>query len=136
MGQGFRTALATLLSSKLGLPADRLTLTIGDTDAAPQHVTAGSWGMASAIPAAAQAADELLAGLQRLSPGGAPGRTPDHILRDAGRPFLEVEVRRVPPGMPDAALTRMRSGVVTLAGAEYPGYVSLSYIDHFVQVRG
>ena len=57
MGQGIRTALAAAVSRKLGVPAQRIEAVIGDTRAAPQHLTAGSWGTASAIPAADAAAE-------------------------------------------------------------------------------
>jgi xanthine dehydrogenase YagR molybdenum-binding subunit len=134
MGQGIRTAIAAIVASKLGVPAERVTAIIGDTDAAPQHVTAGSWGTSSGVPAAAQAADEMLAALQRLSPDGEPGRPPDRILRDAGRPFLEVEVRRLPPAMPDAAFGRLANGLVAIAGPDYPDFVTFSYIAHFAEV--
>lgn len=135
MGQGIRTALAAILSSKLGVPAERVTALLGDTAAVPQHNTAGAWGTATAIPAAARAADEMLAALRRLSPDGAPGRSPEQILRDAGRPFLEVEVRQLPQGLPDAAFARLTQGLMTIAGPEYPEFVSFSHIAHFVEVR-
>ena len=74
MGQGIRTALAAAVSSKLGVPAANVVAVIGDTRASPQHMTAGSWGTASAIPAAIEAADAMLKALAKLSPGGPPGR--------------------------------------------------------------
>jgi xanthine dehydrogenase YagR molybdenum-binding subunit len=135
MGQGIRNAIAAVLASKLGVPADHITAWIGDTDAAPQHNTAGSWGTATAVPAAAQAADDMLAALRRLSRDGAPGRSPEQILRDAGRPFVEVEVRCLPIGLPDAAFGRLTNGLLAIAGPEYPEFVSFSYIAHFVEVR-
>jgi xanthine dehydrogenase YagR molybdenum-binding subunit len=49
MGQGIRTALANAVSRKLGIPAEKVIAIIGDTRAAPRHLTAGSWGTASAI---------------------------------------------------------------------------------------
>src|SRR3954453_12208640 len=51
MGQGIRTALANAVSRKLGVSSEKIIAIIGDTRAAPQHLTAGSWGTASAIPA-------------------------------------------------------------------------------------
>jgi xanthine dehydrogenase YagR molybdenum-binding subunit len=135
MGQGIRTAIAAIVSSKLGVPAENVTALIGDTNVAPQHNTAGSWGTTSAIPAAAQAADDLLAALHRLSPDGPPGRSPDRILRDAGTPFLEVEIRRLPTGLPDAAFGRLTQGLLAIAGPDYPDYVTFSYVAHFVEVR-
>ena len=76
MGQGIRTALAAAVSSKLGVPAANAVAVIGDTRASPQHMTAGSWGTASAIPAANEAADAT----SRLCEG-KPGRLPDPTPR-------------------------------------------------------
>ena len=64
-----------------------------------------------------------------------PGDRPTQILRDAGRPFLEVETRRLPLGLPDAAFGRLTKGLLAIAGPEYPEFVSFSYITHFVEVR-
>jgi xanthine dehydrogenase YagR molybdenum-binding subunit len=135
MGQGIRNTIAAVLASKLGVPSANVTAWIGDTNAGPQHNTAGAWGTATAVPAAARAADDMLAALHRLSPDGAPGRSPDQILRDARRPFLEVEVRHLPVGLPDAAFGRLSKGLLAIAGPEYPEFVSFSYIAHFVEVR-
>ncbi len=42
MGQGLRTAIAAVLLEGPGINADKLDIVIGDTTAAPQHMTAGS----------------------------------------------------------------------------------------------
>ncbi|WP_407529353.1 xanthine dehydrogenase family protein molybdopterin-binding subunit [Methylobacterium oryzisoli] len=134
MGQGIRTALANVLAAKLGISPERVTAEIGVTGATPQHVTAGSWGTATAVPAASEVADALLAELRKLDPGGT-ARQPAEILKAAGRPFLEVEVRRKAPGQPDAIFDRLAGGQVASAGPAYPEFVSLSYVAHFVEVR-
>lgn len=134
MGQGIRTALANAVSRKLGVPAEKVRAVVGDTRAAPQHLTAGSWGTASAIPAAEDAADAMLTALAELSPIAIAGRTPDEILRAAGRRSLEVEVRRKAPGQPDAIFGRLRARLPSIAGPVYGSYVTFSYIAHFVEV--
>lgn len=134
MGQGIRTALANAVSQKLGVPAEKVTAVIGDTRAAPQHLTAGSWGTASAIPAAADAADAMLKALGELSPSNT-ARTITEILKDAGQPSLEVEVARKAPGQPDAVFGRLRAGLPTIGGPAYGSYVTFSYVAHFVEVR-
>ena len=63
MGQGIRTALAAALGRKLGVSPDRVVAVIGDTRVAPQHLTAGSWGTASAVPTVSEAADAMLKAL-------------------------------------------------------------------------
>jgi xanthine dehydrogenase YagR molybdenum-binding subunit len=135
MGQGVRNTIAAVLTAKLGVDASRITSWIGDTDAGPQHNTAGAWGTATAVPAVSRAADDLLAALRRLSPDGVPGRPFAQILSDAGRPFLEVEVRHLPAGLPDAAFARLTNGLLAIAGPVYPEFVTFSFIAHFVEVR-
>ena len=135
MGQGIRTALANAVSRKLGVSAEKVIAIIGDTRAAPQHLTAGSWGTASAIPAAEDAADAMLKALAELSPVAFAGRTPAEILKAAGRRSLEVEVQRKAPGQPDAIFGRLCAGLPSMGGPVYGNYVTFSYIAHFVEVR-
>jgi xanthine dehydrogenase YagR molybdenum-binding subunit len=134
MGQGIRTALAAAMARKLGVSPEQITVEIGDTSVAPQHLTAGSWGTASAVPTASEAADAVLKALAELSPHEAPGRTPAQILRAAGRSSLEVEVRRKAPGQPDEIFGRLVAGLPAVGGPIYPDFVTYSYIAHFVEV--
>jgi xanthine dehydrogenase YagR molybdenum-binding subunit len=135
MGQGIRTALAAAVARKLGVAPEQVTAELGDTRAAPQHLTAGSWGTASAVPAASEAADAMLKALTELAPGGVSGRTPAEILKAARRPALEVEIRRKPLGAPDAIFGRLVTGLPSIGGPVYPEFVTFSYIAHFVEVR-
>ncbi|MBV8421052.1 MAG: xanthine dehydrogenase family protein molybdopterin-binding subunit, partial [Hyphomicrobiales bacterium] len=135
MGQGLRTALAAAVSRKLGVPAANVVAVIGDTRGAPQHMTAGSWGTASAIPAANAAADAMLNALARLIAGGAAGRTPAQVLKAAGRASLEVQIQAKAPGQPDEVYGRIAAGQLSFAGPVYPEFVTFSYSAHFVEVR-
>jgi xanthine dehydrogenase YagR molybdenum-binding subunit len=135
MGQGIRTALVAAVGRKLGVPPEQVELVIGDTRAVTQHLTAGSWGTASAIPAADAACDAMLKALGDLAPGGISSRTPAQILKAVGRPSLEVEVRTKAPGHPDAIYDRLTAGLVSPGGPIYPEFVTFSYIAHFVEVR-
>jgi xanthine dehydrogenase YagR molybdenum-binding subunit len=135
MGQGARSAIAAIVARKLGVDPFGVTAVIGDTRGVPQHLTAGSWGTASAVPAVSDACDALLKGLREISPGGPAERTPAQILKDAGRPSLEVETRKASPGQTDAVFDQLLAGQFTIAGPIYPEFVSFSYIAHFVEVR-
>jgi xanthine dehydrogenase YagR molybdenum-binding subunit len=135
MGQGIRTALAAAVGRKLGIAPDQVLVEIGDTRSTPQHVTAGSWGTATAVPAADEAANAMLTALAELLPGGAVGRSPAETLRAAGRRSLDVTIRRKAPGQPDAVFGRLASGLPAAAGPNYPDFVSFSYVAHFVEVR-
>ncbi|HEY9227786.1 MAG TPA: molybdopterin cofactor-binding domain-containing protein, partial [Gemmatimonadaceae bacterium] len=127
MGQGIRTALAAVVSRKLGVPVERVTTVVGDTRIEPQHVTAGSWGTSSTTSAAEAAIEELQKALAVLSPGDAAGRTPEQILRAAKRESLEVEVQHKGAGQPDAVWDRLRSGLPAIIGPVFPDHVTFSY---------
>jgi xanthine dehydrogenase YagR molybdenum-binding subunit len=135
MGQGIRTALVAAVGRKLDVSPEQVELVIGDTRAVTQHLTAGSWGTASAVPAADAACDAMLKALSDLAPGGAAGRTRAQILKAAGRPSLEVEARTKAPGHPDAIYERLNAGLVAPGGPVHPEFVTFSYIAHFVEVR-
>ena len=135
MGQGLRTALVNVLSRPLDVAPGRIRLQIGDTRGAPQHLTAGSWGTATAIPAAEEAARQLLAALRRLPGVTDAGQTPAGMLRQARRDQLEVEVRTKAPGQPDQIFEKLQGGQVATAGPVYPEFVAMSYVAHFVEAR-
>jgi xanthine dehydrogenase YagR molybdenum-binding subunit len=135
MGQGIRTALAAVVSRKLGVAAERVVAIIGDTGTVSQHMTAGSWGTASAIPAASDAADAIREALVKLDPSGPLGRTPAQILQAAGRASMEVEVRSKGPGQPDTVYGEIAAGQLSFAGPTYPQFATFSYSAHFVEVR-
>src|SRR5260370_42482731 len=65
MGQGIRSAIGFLVAGDLGIALADVNVGIGDTRVAPQHLTAGSWGNATALPAVQSALHALR---QRLDP--------------------------------------------------------------------
>jgi xanthine dehydrogenase YagR molybdenum-binding subunit len=159
MGQGIRTAIALTVAGVLGVPAGRVRVALGDTAAPPQHLTAGSWGTATVVPAVQQAATEVRARLIALATGAANsplrGVAPDRIvladgkltgpggqvvavaavLYDAHRTFLDSEVRRLAPGQGGQAMDRAMQGLPAAAGPEYPEFVAMSYAAHFAEVH-
>jgi xanthine dehydrogenase YagR molybdenum-binding subunit len=135
MGQGIRTALAAAVARKLAVPPEGVVVLVGDTRIAPQHVTAGSWGTASAVPTASDAAEAMLQALDQLAPGRSSNQTPAEILKSVRRPLLEVEVRRKAPGQPDAIYDRLAAGLPCVGGPIFADFVTFSYIAHFVEVR-
>jgi xanthine dehydrogenase YagR molybdenum-binding subunit len=135
MGQGIRSALAATVARKLGVAPERVVAEIGRTGVTPQHLTAGSWGTASAIPAADAAADALLRALAELDPNGVPRKSPAQVLKDARRPSLEVEIRTKAPGQGDEIYGRLAAGLPSIGGPVYSRFVTFSFIAHFVEVR-
>jgi xanthine dehydrogenase YagR molybdenum-binding subunit len=135
MGQGARNAVAAAVADVLNVRADQVTTLLGDTNGPPPHLTAGSWGTATAVPAARQAAIDMRAALRQLQPDASSDATPADILRRAKRASLEVEARNQAPGAPDAVFDRMNQGLIAYVGPEFPEFVSFSFIAHFVEVR-
>lgn len=136
MGQGIRTAIAQAVLKHIDIDPARLEIAIGDTSAAPQHVTVGSWGSAGAIPAAETAARRMQERLTHLLDGRAIEGTAHRQLASVKRPYLEVEILQTAPGQnAEEALGALRSGGYAVGGPEYPGFTAMSYIAHFVEVR-
>ncbi len=137
MGQGMRTAIAQTLLTGLRIDPSRLTILIGDTTAAPQHSTAGSWGTASSVPVAAAAAQRMTAALMELLDGrDVPGNMHEQLAR-VRRPFIEVEIAVAAPGQGPSDIDKVRGGAGAIAGLHgiYPEFTALSYIAHFVEVH-
>ncbi|MEV4312591.1 xanthine dehydrogenase family protein molybdopterin-binding subunit [Actinocrispum sp. NPDC049592] len=132
MGQGLRSALMATIADNLGIPASDVTLIVGDTRAVPQHVTAGSWGTASAITPVHNALQQLR---ERL---GLPETGPVDLaaaVTAAGGATVTVESANRGPGQPEAIFDRLRSGLVAISGPQYADHVSFSHSAHFVEVR-
>ncbi len=126
MGQGIRTALANAVGRKLGIDPSHVDAVIGDTRGAPQHLTAGSWGTATAVPAAVEAAEKLLAEL---------GPDPRQALAARGLDVYEVRIERNPAGQPEQLSKRLHAGLPAPWGPAYGAFVAYSYVAHFVEVR-
>ncbi|OAE48238.1 xanthine dehydrogenase family protein molybdopterin-binding subunit [Agrobacterium tumefaciens] len=126
MGQGIRTALANAVARKLNIGIDRIEAVIGDTRGAPQHLTAGSWGTATAVPAVEAAAEKLLDDL---------GPDPLSALIKTGSDSYDVRVERLAPGQPQKLAQAIYTGRPAPWGPIYGEFVTYSYIAHFVEVR-
>jgi len=134
MGQGMRTAIVQALLKHIDIDADRLEIAIGDTSAAPQHMTAGSWGTASTIPASEVAARRMQERLDELLDGRVIEGNAHRKLAAVRRPFLEVEISQLAPGQEPSALDDLRQVGFAPAGPAYPGFTTMSYFAHFAEV--
>ncbi|MFC4034769.1 xanthine dehydrogenase family protein molybdopterin-binding subunit [Streptomyces polygonati] len=132
MGQGLGTAVARTIALDLGIPAGAVRVGLGDTRQVPQHLTAGSWGTATALPAV-HAALRLLR--DRL---GVPDAGPVDLaaaVAATGRPRIVVEAVTRAAAQSAKALDRLHAGLSAPAGPEYPGFSAFSFIAHFAEVR-
>ncbi|MDX6804872.1 xanthine dehydrogenase family protein molybdopterin-binding subunit [Terrihabitans rhizophilus] len=135
MGQGIRSVIAAVLMDGLAIDPAKLDIQIGDTTVAPQHITAGSWGTASVVPAAHAAVQRMNAAMEELLAGREVGGNLHRKLATVRRPSLQVEVSNVAPGQGPEALDRLRQTGMQIAGPDYPDFTTFSYIAHFVEVR-
>ncbi len=135
MGQGIRTIIAAVLLRELDIDPAKLEIVIGDTTAAPQHMTAGSWGTASAAPLAEDAARRMKASIAELLDGRQVSGNLHRQLASVRRPFVQIEVSKLGPGQDAKALGQLRQSGYALSGPDYPDFTSYSYIAHFVEVR-
>lgn len=135
MGQGIRTAIAAVLIDELEIDPANLEILIGDTSAAPQHLTAGSWGTFSSVPVAAQAVRRMREAVAELLAGRKVAGNLHRQLAAVRRPYLQVEVLQLGPGQKPAALDSLRQGRYAITGPAYPGFTTMSHIAHFVEVR-
>jgi xanthine dehydrogenase YagR molybdenum-binding subunit len=108
---------------------------IGDTTAAPQHLTAGSWGTFSVVPVAAKAVAQMRASVSELLAGRQIAGNLHRQLAAVRRPFLQVEVSQLGPGQDAKAFDSLRAGGFAIDGPQFPRFTTMSYIAHFVEVR-
>ena len=132
MGQGIRTAITRLVANDLGIEPAAVEVSVGDTRRAPQHLTAGSWGTTTALPAVHAALRELRSRLGLPETGAVDLHA---AVTTTGSPRVDVEATTVAPGQPADVVDQLRKGLVAIAGPEYPGFVTFSYIAHFAEVR-
>ncbi|MGP4053071.1 xanthine dehydrogenase family protein molybdopterin-binding subunit [Streptomyces sp. 2A115] len=132
MGQGIRSAIALLVAEDLGVRVQDVVVRVGDTRFAPQHLTAGSWGTATALPAVHKALGELR---RQLGTGDTGTVDVAAAVRATGHGSPEVEVTSLGPGQPPEMLDRSRAGLTAPAGPVFPDFTAFSWVAHFVEVR-
>ncbi len=135
MGQGIRSTIEQVLVRELAIDPSKLEIAIGDTSVAPQHTTAGSWGTASVVPAAAEAAAKLNAAMAELLAGRQVAGNLHRQLATVRRPSLQVEVEHVAVDQGPKDLATLRKGGMALVGPDYSTFTTYSYIAHFVEVH-
>lgn len=135
MGQGMKSAVAAELMEVLSVEPDGLEIRLGDTRAATQHLTAGSWGAASAVSTTRAVAQKMKAAIAELSGDLSDGESIHRRLMAARRPTLEVSIEQLGLDQTQAAMDRMKRGAPATGGPEYDAFVAFSWIAHFVEVR-
>ena len=139
MGQGIRTAIAIVAAEELGIEANAVTVRVGDTAIAPQHVTAGASGAVTSLPPVRLAVRDLRTQIDRLAttqgnsrvePSGYAG-----LMQRAGLKELVGRGQELGPQPKPDVLQQIQQGSIAFTGPEFPDFVAFSYIAHFAEVR-
>lgn len=131
MGQGIRSAVALLVAHDLGIPVGDVEVRVGDTRFAAQHLTAGSWGTASALPAVHSGLRELRKHLNAADTGEVDVAG---AVQRAGHP-VEAVASALGPGQPPEALDQAKAGHLAISGPVFREFSTFSWVAHFVEVR-
>jgi xanthine dehydrogenase YagR molybdenum-binding subunit len=139
MGQGIRTTIAIVAAEELGIEADAVTVRVGDTAIAPQHVTAGASGAATSLPPVRLAVRDLRTQIDRLATMQGNARVElsgySGLMQRAGLQELVGSGQELGPEAKPDVLQKIREGAIAFTGPEFPDFVAFSYIAHFAEVR-
>lgn len=142
VGNGAYTMLTMTAAAGLGLPLDRVTAELGDTDLPASAQTGGSSLTVSTAPAVQEACADIRRALGRLAldRGLLPGATADGdlVLADGAlsprdRPHAAVDVAGLLAAVPDGTVTAEASTQPLFLRDENFAYQSFG--AHFVEVR-
>jgi xanthine dehydrogenase YagR molybdenum-binding subunit len=132
MGQGIRSAIVLFVAQDLDIAVGDVVIQIGDSRVAPQHLTAGSWGTATALPAVHKALRQLRKQLGVAETGAVDVAA---AVRATGQPSSQAQATSVGPGQPPEVLDVSRSGLIAPAGPFSPDFTAFSWVAHFVEVN-
>ena len=160
IGTGAYTAIALTAADRLGVPVERITVEIGDSDLPPAPVAGGSNTTASVCNAVAKACEQIrgriVSAAAKDRKGSFAGHNPATLslargsLRDgngreeplsqaiarAGNGAIEVYAENIPHGVKPDAMGKLYRGVQTLAGgANLNDRIQFAFGAEFVEVR-
>ena len=160
IGTGAYTVVALTASDRLGVPLDKITVELGDSDLPPAPVAGGSNTTASVCNVVAKACGQIRSRIAQAAVDAANGVfagkdagrlvLTDGMLRDpdGGSEWLEAAIRRVsngaieayaennPHGVPPEGLSKVYQGHAVLAGgAKMKDRIQFAFGAEFVEVR-
>jgi xanthine dehydrogenase YagR molybdenum-binding subunit len=133
IGNGLYTVVAQTASEGLGIPVEKVSVSLGDTDLPPAPVAGGSISTASVCTVAAQACDSLR---MRLGQEGKPAADVAAAMKDRGIGALEEYAESVPHGVAkDGVQALYRSAAMPMGGARLKDRIQFAFGAQFVEVR-
>lgn len=144
IGTGTYTILAQIVSSRTGIPIDKVEVVLGDTSLPPGPISGGSMVTASVIPAVLQAADKAIETLKTAAsktPGSKlHGKSADDLSFTNGR--IHLKAGSSDNGIPFEEVLRKANMSAATGSGKSPGTFgekkpklsSHSFGAHFVEV--
>jgi xanthine dehydrogenase YagR molybdenum-binding subunit len=133
IGNGLYTVLAQTASERLGIPVDKVSVALGDTDLPPAPVAGGSISTASICTVVAQACDSVRI---RLGQDGKPASDVIAAMKDRGMGALEEYAESVPHGVAkDGVQALYKGAAMPMGGARLKDRIQFAFGAQFVEVR-
>jgi xanthine dehydrogenase YagR molybdenum-binding subunit len=133
IGNGLYTIAAQTAAERLGIPVDKISVSLGDTDLPPAPVAGGSISTASVCTVIAQGCDAIR---MRLGQDGKPGPDVVAAMKDRGIGALEEYAESLPHGVAkDGVQALYRGAAVPMGGARLPDRIQFAFGAQFVEVR-
>ena len=133
IGNGLYTVAAQTASEHLGIPVDKVSVSLGDTDLPPAPVAGGSISTASVCTVVAQACDAIR---MRLGQDGRPAADVTAAMKDRGMGALEEYAESLPHGVAkDGVQALYRGAAMPMGGARLKDRIQFAFGAQFVEVR-
>ncbi len=133
IGNGLYTVVAQTASERLGIPVEKISVALGDTDLPPAPVAGGSISTASVCTVVAQACDSLR---MRLGQDGKPASDIAAAMKERGMGALEDYAESVPYGVAkDGIQALYRGAAMPMGGARLKDRIEFAFGAQFVEVR-
>jgi xanthine dehydrogenase YagR molybdenum-binding subunit len=133
IGNGLYTVAAQTASERLGIPVEKVSVSLGDTDLPPAPVAGGLISTASVCTVIAQACDAIRLRL------GQDGKLASDVIagmKDRGMGALEEYAESVPHGVAkDGIQALYRGAAMPMGSARLPDRIQFAFGAQFVEVR-
>jgi xanthine dehydrogenase YagR molybdenum-binding subunit len=133
LGQGMYSMMAQVAAEQLGVPIEKVTVSLGDTDLPPTVVAGGSSSTASLAPAIMAACDAIR---KRLGRDGVPATDVIAAMAASGMGTVEEFAETRAHGQPAESIQGLYSGkAFPSGGIHLKGRVQFALGAQFVEVR-
>ena len=136
IGNGIYTVAGQAAAERLGVPADKVSVLLGDTDLPPAPVAGGSISTASVCSAIVQACDAIRARLGDNTSGATPTMDLVATLKNRGAGSVQEYAEWMPHGAPKGAMQALYKGAAQpIGGAKLTDRIQFAFGAQFVEVR-